>query len=222
MLSELTAIVGTGFVLTGSDTAKWATDWTGAYVAEPLAVVRPADTQQVSKILALAHNAGQAVVPVSGNTGLAGGTYADGAILLSLDRMNTITDIDKMGRTATVGAGVILSNLHDAVDDHGLIFPLTFGARGSAMIGGVLSTNAGGSNVVRYGNTRDLVLGIEVVMADGRVMDLMTAIHKDNAGLDLRNLMIGAEGTLGIITSAILKLFPKTKSYAAAMAAVPA
>jgi FAD/FMN-containing dehydrogenase len=141
--------------------------------------------------------------------------------MLSVERLNSISEINVDGRTATVGAGVILSNLHDAAEAHDLIFPLTLGARGSAMIGGLLSTNAGGSNVVRYGSTRGLCLGLEVVMADGRVMNLMSALHKDNSGLDLRNLVIGAEGTLGIITAAVLKLKPKPQAYATAMVAVP-
>lgn len=225
MLNKLSEIVGPAYVLTGNDTAKWQRDWTGAYVATPLAVVRPANTEQVAAIMALAHADGQAVVPVSGNTGLNGGAFGEGALLLSVDRLNRIETVDVAGRTATVGAGVILTQLHEAVDAHDLIFPLTFGARGSAMIGGVLSTNAGGSNVVRYGNTRDLVFGIEVVMADGRIMNLMTALHKDNSGLNLRHLMIGAEGTLGIITRAIVKLHAKPRAYGTAtvaMASLPA
>jgi FAD/FMN-containing dehydrogenase len=141
--------------------------------------------------------------------------------MVSLDRMNTIHDINATTRTAVVDAGVVLSSLHDATDAEGLIFPLTFGARGSAMIGGVMSTNAGGSNVLRYGNTRDLVLGLEAVLADGRVVDLMTSLHKDNSGLNLRQLLIGSEGTLGIITKAVLKLAPKPITYATAMVAVP-
>jgi FAD/FMN-containing dehydrogenase len=151
---------------------------------------------------------------------LTGATLAQDALLLSVDRLNQITAINPKARTATVGAGVILSHLHDAAAAHDLIFPLTLGARGSAMIGGLLSTNAGGSNVVRYGSTRGLCLGLEVVMADGRIMNLMNALHKDNSGLDLRNLVIGAEGTLGIITAAVLKLAPKPKAYATAMVAV--
>ena len=221
IIDNISAIIGKNRVLTGSDAAPYATDWTGNYTGMPLAVLRPGDTAEVSAILKIAHASGTPVVPASGRTGLNGGTLADGALLLSLDRLNTITKIDTAGRTATVGAGVILSQLHDAADAHDLIFPLTFGARGSAMIGGVLSTNAGGSNVLRYGNTRDLCLGLEVVMADGRVMNLMSALHKDNSGLNLRHLMIGAEGTLGIITAAVMKLKPKPRAYATAMVALP-
>lgn len=220
ILDQLRAKIGAPFVLTAApDMAKWATDWTGRYSSAPLAVLRPANTSEVSAILVTAHAAGIPVVPVSGNTGLNGGASANGTLLLSLDRLNEIFEIDIEGRTATLGAGVILSSVHDAVGEHDLIFPLTFGARGSAMIGGVLSTNAGGSNVVRYGNTRDLVMGIEVVMADGQIMNLMGALHKDNSGLNLKHLMIGAEGTLGIITAAVVKLSPRPTAYATAMVA---
>ncbi len=220
MLDQLINIVGKPNVLTGQDTAKWQKDWMKTYDADPIAVVRPNSTDQVSQIMALAHDTGTPVVPVGGNTGLVGGTSGSGMIMISLDRMNKVLDIDAPGRTMTVEAGVILSKMHDAADDLDLIFPLTFGAKGTAMIGGNLSTNAGGSNVVRYGNTRDLCLGLEVVLADGRVMDLMSALHKDNSGFDLRHLMIGAEGTLGIITKAVMKLFPKPKAYATATLAV--
>lgn len=221
LLDQMRAAIGDPYVLTGDVTARWASDWTGAYASTPLAVLRPKDTNEVSAIMTIAAATKTPIVPVSGNTGLNGGAQAMGTLLLSLDRLNTITEIDTQGRTATVGAGVILSALHDASDAHDLIFPLTFGARGSAMIGGALSTNAGGSNVLRYGNTRDLVLGIEAVMADGRVMNLMGALHKDNSGLNLKHLMIGAEGALGIITQAVVKLFPKPKAYATAMVATP-
>ena len=222
IIDSIGAIIGKNRVLTGSDAAPYATDWTGNYTGQPLAVLRPGTTQEVAAIMQIAHETGTPVVPAAGRTGLNGGTLADGALLLSLERLNQITEIDVAGRTATVGAGVILSQLHDAAEAHDLIFPLTFGAKGSAMIGGVLSTNAGGSNVLRYGNTRDLCLGLEVVMADGRVMNLMSALHKDNSGLNLRHLMIGAEGTLGIITAAVLKLKPKPRAYATAMVALPA
>lgn len=221
-LRAFAEIVGTEYAMIGADTAKWAQDWTGAYTGAPGVVLRPADTAQVSAILRKASELRLSVIPVSGNTGLVGGTHAPGGVLLSLDRMNAIRDINPRTRTAVVEAGVILSSLHDAAEDRGLIFPLTFGARGSAMIGGVLSTNAGGSNVLRYGNTRDLCLGIEAVLADGRVVDLMSAVHKDNSGLDLRDLLIGAEGQLGVITAAVMKLFPKPRAYATAMLAVPA
>ncbi len=221
ILGQLRGIVGAANVLTGADMARWGMDWTGKYPSAPMAVIRPANTQEVSRIMALAHATGTPVSPVAGNTGLTGGAQAQGGLTLSLDRMTAIREVRPAGRIAIAEAGVILSSLHAAADAHDLIFPLTFGARGSAMIGGVLSTNAGGSNVLRYGNTRDLVLGIEVVLADGRVMNLMSELHKDNSGLNLRNLFIGAEGQLGIITAAVLKLRPKPKAYATAMLAVP-
>ena len=201
MIDQLEAIVGKANVATGGDMARWSRDWTGVYTWEPLAVVRPSSTAEVSAILRLANDTGTKIVPVSGNTGLAGGTRAEGAIMLSLDRMNRIREIRPAARIAIVEAGVILSSLHDVADAEGLIFPLTFGARGSTMVGGFLSTNAGGSNVLRYGNTRDLCLGLEVVLPSGEVMDLMSELHKDNSGYNLRHLMIGAEGTLGIITA---------------------
>ena len=219
LLDDLRAVVGDAAVLTGADASPWSSDWTGAYSWAPLCVVRPASTAEVSSILRIAFDSHTPVVPVGGNTGLAGGTKGDGAIMLSLDRMTRIVDIRTDARLAIVEAGVVLSQLHDAVEAHDLAFPLTFGARGSARVGGFLSTNAGGSNVLRYGNTRDLVLGLEVVLSDGRVMNLMSELHKDNSGLNLRHLMIGAEGTLGVITKAVLKLVPKPGAYATAMVA---
>ncbi len=220
MLDQLKDIVGAANVLTGDDMAKWRVDWMKTYSADPIAVLRPSSTKEVSKIMALAHETATPVVPVGGNTGLTGATSGKDMLMISLDRMNKIVDLDASGRTITVEAGVILSKMHDAADAHDLIFPLTFGAKGTAMIGGNLATNAGGSNVVRYGNTRDLCMGMEIVLADGRVMDLMTSLHKDNSGFNLRHLMIGAEGTLGIITKAVMKLFPKPRAYATATLAV--
>ncbi|MDE3028547.1 MAG: FAD-binding oxidoreductase, partial [Paracoccaceae bacterium] len=221
LLDLFRAAIGSAHVLTGSDAAARAHDITGKHHWSPLAILRPADTAEVAACLHLAHASGTPVVPLSGNTGLAGGTRADGALMLSLERLNHIREIRTAARIAIVEAGVVLSRLHEAADAQGMIFPLLFGARGSAMIGGNLSTNAGGSNVLRYGNTRALCLGLEVVLADGRVMDLMSELHKDNSGYDLKDLFIGAEGTLGIITAAVLKLFPKHAAYATAMVATP-
>ena len=219
LLAKLAEIAGPAHVATGADTAKYGSDWIRKYSWSPLAVVFPGSTRELSEIMALAHETRTPVVPVSGNTGLAGGTCAEGALMISVARLNGIREIRADARIAIVGAGVILSALHDACEAQGLIFPLTLGARGSAMIGGLLSTNAGGSNVLRYGNARNLVLGIEVVLADGQVMDLMTELHKDNSGYDLRDLFIGSEGTLGIITAAVLKLAPRPAAYATAMVA---
>lgn len=222
LVTRLRDILGPEGLATGAGMTRWQTDWTGAYPSTPLAVARPKTTAQVSAVMALAHARGTAVVPAAGLTGLVGGTQANGALVLSLDRMSAIREVRADARIAIVEAGVVLSALHAAADAQGLIFPMTFGAKGSCMIGGMLSTNAGGSNVLRYGNTRDLCLGLEVVLADGQIMDLMSELHKDNSGLNLRHLMIGAEGTLGVITAAVLKLKPRPAAYATAMLAVPA
>jgi FAD/FMN-containing dehydrogenase len=219
ILDRLCDIVGEYNVFEEQEGGKYGADWTHSYVFKPLAVVRPADTKQVSDVVKLANAEKIAIVPMGGNTGLAGGTHAQGALVLSLERLNTIREVRTSSRIAVVEAGVVLDSLHRAVDENDLIFPITFGARGSAMLGGMLSTNAGGSNVLRYGNTRDLCLGLEVVLPSGEIMDLMSELHKDNSGYDLRHLMIGAEGTLGIITAAVLKLQPKPNAYATAMVA---
>lgn len=219
ILDALAAIAGPAHVLTGIDAAPFSQDWSGQVRWRPLAVVRPADTAQIAAVVRLANATGTPVVPVSGNTGLTKGTEATGAIMLSLARLAKIRQINPAARTAHVEAGVILSRLHDAAGEHGLVFPLSFGARGSAMIGGCLSTNAGGSNVVRYGSARALCLGIEAVTPTGEVMNAMSALYKDNSGYDLRDLMIGAEGTLGVITAAVLKLYAKPRAWATAMVA---
>jgi len=172
-------------------------------------------------VLQFAQGAGLAVVPVGGNTGLAGGTHAQGAVMLSLERLNRIRAVTPAARTVTAEAGTILSRLHDAAAAEGLHFPLWFGARGSATLGCALSTNAGGSNVLRYGSTRGLCLGLEVVLADGRVLDLLQGVHKDNTGYDLKDLFIGAEGTLGIITAASLRLVAPPPVTGAALMVVP-
>lgn len=219
MLDDIRAIVGDRYLLTGDAAAPWAVDATGKVQAAPFAVARPASTAEVAALIRWAAAAGRAVVPAGGLTGLTGATAAGGALVISLDRMNRVREIREEARTVTVEAGVILTKLHETVEARGLSFPLTFGARGSCMVGGFLSTNAGGSNVLRYGNTRDLVLGIEAVLPSGEVLDLMTGLHKNNSGYDLRHLLIGAEGTLGIITAAVLKLVPKPCAHATAMLA---
>jgi FAD/FMN-containing dehydrogenase len=221
MLERLVEIVGKDHVLTGADTARFHKDWMGMYFADPIAVVRPASTEEVSRVVKLANETKTAVVPVSGNTGLAGGVSGKGQILVSMERMNKIHEVRKEARLAIVDAGVILSDIHAAAEAEGLVFPLTFGARGTALIGGNLATNAGGSNVVRYGNTRDLCLGVEAVLPTGEIADLMSELHKDNSGYNLKHLVIGAEGTLGLITKAVLKLSPKPLAYATAMVAAP-
>lgn len=216
LITALKAHLGEANVLTGAAMAGHCGDWTSHYTAEPLAVARPGSTAEVATTLRLAAEAGVAVVPVSGRTGLVGGAMTRGGLMLSVERLNRIREIRPEARIAIVEAGVILSRLHDAAEELGLYFPLWFGARGSAMIGGALSTNAGGSNVLRYGSTRALCLGLEVVLADGRTLNLMTELHKDNSGYDLKDLFIGAEGTLGVITAAVMKLVPRPRAHATA------
>ena len=217
VISELITALGESHVLHGdTDRARYETDQTLVYHGRTLAVVRPANTEEVSAVMAIAHRHGVPVVPVGGNTGLAGGTWMGDSgdrLGLSLERLNRIRDIKPDARVAIIEAGVVLQTLHEAVAEHDLVFPLLFGARGSCTLGGNLSTNAGGSNVVRYGNTRALCLGLEVVLADGRVLDILTELHKDNTGYALKDLFIGAEGTLGVITAACVKLFPKPSEY---------
>lgn len=219
VLENLAAVVGPGNVLTGADAAGHARDWMGKYPGAPLAVVRPGSTAEVAACVRLAAAAGVPVVPIGGNTGLVGGTMTTGGLLISLERMARIRELRPEARLVVAEAGVVLDRLHEAAEAAGLYFPLWFGARGQAMLGGALSTNAGGSNVLRYGSTRGLCLGLEVVLADGRVLNLMSELHKDNSGYDLKQLFIGAEGTLGIITAAVMKLVPRPLAHATACVA---
>ncbi len=182
-------------------------------------VARPASTEEVARIVELCDRTKLPIVPLGGGTGLVGGGIADGGVVLSLERMNRVEKIDAANHTMTVQAGCVLANLHEAAAGEGCLFPLSLGSEGSCRIGGNLSTNAGGVGVLRYGNTRDLVLGLEVVLPDGRVWDGLNALRKDNTGYDLKQMFIGAEGTLGIITRAVLKLFPAPRTKVTAMAA---
>jgi FAD/FMN-containing dehydrogenase len=219
LIEDLQATVGKANVLTGTDTGRHARDWMGKYAGAPLAVVRPGDTTEVSACVKIAAAHGLPIVPIGGNTGLVGGTMTKGGLMISLERMNRIRALKPEARLVVAEAGTVLTRLHEAAEAEGLYFPLWFGARGSAMLGGVLSTNAGGSNVLRYGSTRALCLGLEVVLADGRVLDLMGELHKDNSGYDLKQMFIGAEGTLGIITAAVMKLVPAPRAHATATVA---
>ena len=216
MIDKLKKIVGDAHVLTGDGAAPYSQDWFDRYHWTPLAVVRPATTEEVSAVMALAYSEGVPIVPISGNTSTSGHTKGEGALMISLARMNRIIEIRPTARTAIVEAGAIVEEVQNAVDAEGLFFPLSFGAKGTALIGGSLSTNAGGANVLRYGNVRTMCMGIEAVLPDGRVMNLMSELHKDNSGYDLRDLMIGAEGTLGLITKAVLRLMPKPKAFTTA------
>ena len=216
LTEDLAKAVGTANVLAGPDMARYSRDWMGRYQGQPVAVVRPGSTAEVAACVKIAAQHSVPIIPISGNTGLVGGTMTTGGLMLTLERMNRIRQVKRDAKLVIAEAGVILTRLHEAAEKEGLYFPLWFGARGSAMLGGVLSTNAGGSNVLRYGSTRGLCLGLEVVLADGRVLNLMSELHKDNSGYDLKNLFIGAEGTLGIITAAVMKLVPAPRAYATA------
>lgn len=221
LLALVENVIGSAQVLTGADAAPWACDWTGDWRGEPLFVARPGSTDEVARVVRLAYEARQPIVASGGRTGLTGASRADGALVISLDRMKRIRAVKPDTHVIVAEAGVTIQGLQEEAKQQDLYFPLTFGARGSATIGGALSTNAGGSNVLRYGSAREQCLGLEVVLADGRVLDLMSELHKDNSGYALRHLFVGAEGTLGIITAAVLKLVPKPREYVTAMIAVP-
>src|SRR5687768_8159783 len=193
------------------------------YSGQAECVVRPASTQEVSRVVALCAREGVAIVPQGGNTGLVGGSVPSGArreVLVSLSRMNRVRALDPLNDTVTVEAGCVLAAVQQAAEGAGRLFPLSLAAEGSCQIGGNLSTNAGGVNVLRYGTARDQVLGLEVVLPDGQVWDGLRGLRKDNTGYDLKHLFVGAEGTLGIITAAVLKLFPKPRSQATAFVAI--
>ena len=219
LLDDLQTAIGAQNVMTGPDMTRYSRDWMGRYEGQPVAVARPASTAEVAACVKIAARHDIPIVPISGNTGLVGGTMTTGGLMLTLDRMNRIRQVKRDAKLVIAEAGVILTRLHEAAETEGLYFPLWFGARGSAMLGGVLSTNAGGSNVLRYGSTRGLCLGLEVVLPDGRILNLMSELHKDNSGYDLKSLFIGAEGTLGIITAAVMKLVPAPRAHATATVA---
>ena len=224
LIEQLRAIVGAGNVLTEGDLTAWEQDWRKRERGKALAVVRPADTQQVAEVVKACAAVGTSIVPQGGNTGLAVGSTPDGSgtqVVLSLQRMNAIRATDAANLTMTVEAGCILQTLQEAAEKAGFLFPLSLAAEGSCTIGGNLATNAGGTQVVRYGNTRDLCLGLEVVTPKGDIWEGTSGLRKDNTGYDLRDLMIGSEGTLGIITAATMKLYPLPAARLTAWAAVP-
>jgi FAD/FMN-containing dehydrogenase len=224
-LAALAAQLGPGSVVQGeADMAAFATDWRRLFHGRPAAVVLPRSTGEVSLTLRLCHAAGIAVVPQGGNTGLAGGATPDasgGQIVLSLKKMDRIVDVDPLAAMIEVEAGCIVQHVQEAAARAGRLLPVSFAAEGSATIGGIIATNAGGLNVLRYGMTRSLVLGLEVVLADGTVLDARRALRKDNAGYDLKQLFIGSEGTLGIVTGAILRLAPRMTNTETALLALP-
>jgi FAD/FMN-containing dehydrogenase len=223
-VARLTAIVGAPYAIPeGGDQEPYLREWRDLYVGRTPLVLRPGSTAEVSAILALAHGERIGVVPQGGNTGLVGGQipFEDGRdIVLSLTRLNRIRHIDRSGSFFTVEAGVTLLEAQRAADAAGRMFPLSLASEGSCQMGGVLATNAGGTAVLAYGNARNLALGLEVVLPDGRVIEGLRALKKDNTGYDLRDLFIGSEGTLGVITAATLKLLPKPAEKATAMAAL--
>ncbi|HEY1289360.1 MAG TPA: FAD-binding oxidoreductase [Burkholderiales bacterium] len=220
----LAEIVGARNVLTDpAQTKPYFTDWRKQYSAPAECVVRPASTAEVAAVVALCAREEIAVVAQGGNTGLVGGSVPTGSrreIVLSLGRMNRIRSLDALNDTITVEAGCVLAAVQKAAEDAGRFFALSLAAEGSCQIGGNLSTNAGGVNVLRYGNAREQVLGLEVVLADGRVWDGLRALRKDNTGYDLKQLFLGAEGTLGIITAAVLRLLPRSSATATAWIAL--
>lgn len=216
-LAELGAALGAGYVSTSpDDLAPHLVEGRGLYCGTAIALLRPGSTAEVAAAITIASAHAIPVVPHGGNTGLVGGGVPDRALVLSLDRLNRIRDVDPVNMTMTAEAGVILKTVQDKAAEAGCLFPLSLGAEGSCTIGGNLSTNAGGTAVLRYGNMRELALGLEVVLADGRVLDDLNRLRKNNTGYDLRNLFIGAEGTLGVITAAVLKLHPKPMARATA------
>ena len=224
-VGQVEAIVGAaGIVRDAERMGAYLSDWRNAYRGTAALVVRPANTAEVAAVVRLCNEHGIALVPQGGNTGLCGGSIPDDSgtqVVLSLTRMTRIRQVDQANETITVEAGVLLQNLQEAAAKAGRLFPLSLGAEGSCTVGGNLATNAGGTAVLRYGNMRDLTLGLEVVLPDGRIWNGLRALRKDNTGYDLKHLFIGSEGTLGIITAAVLKLYPAVRSLTTAWVALP-
>ncbi len=220
LIERLSHLVGDGgLVLDAGGQAPYVRDWLGKWQGSTPVVVRPRNATEVSAVMRLCHQTRTPVVPQGGNTGMSGGATPDGSgaqVILSLNRMKRIREVDPVNNTLCADAGVLLAEVQAAARDVGRFFPLSLGAEGSCTIGGNLATNAGGTAVLRYGNTRDLALGLEVVLPDGRVWNGLRGLRKDNTGYDLKSLFIGSEGTLGIITGAVLKLYPAPAGRVAA------
>ena len=221
-IAGLAAIVGDKNVITETDALDpYLREWRGLFRGAASVVARPASTEETAALVSYCVAQGLPIVPQGGNTGLCGGAVsASGMVILNLGRMNKIRNVDPLTYTMTVEAGCVLQDLQTVASDHDRLFPLSLAAEGSCQIGGNLSTNAGGTAVLRYGNTRDLVLGLEVVLPDGQIWNGLRRLRKDNTGYDLKHLFLGGEGTLGIITAVVLKLFPKPRQTATALVAV--
>jgi FAD/FMN-containing dehydrogenase len=221
---RLAAILGPRGLLTdAADIAPHLADWRGLYQGAALAVARPATTEEVAAVIRLCAETGTPVVPQGGNTSMVGGATPDETgrhLVLSLQRMNRLRALDAADMTMTVDAGMVLKTAQTLAAEAGCLFPLSLGAEGTATIGGVLSTNAGGNTTVRYGNARELMLGVEAVLPDGTIWNGLRRLRKDNTGYALRHLLVGAEGTLGIVTGAVLRLFPRPRDTAVAFCAV--
>ncbi len=224
LLGELQRIVGAAQVLTEGDLSAYELDWRKRYRGHASAVVRPGSTEEVAAVVKACSTRGTGIVTQGGNTGLVGASVPDDSgaqVLLSMTRLNRIRELDAENLTLTLDAGCILQNAQQTAAEAGLLFPLSLAAEGSCTIGGNLATNAGGTQVLRYGNARDLCLGLEVVTAQGEVWHGLGGLRKDNTGYDLRDLFIGSEGTLGVITAATLKLYPQPAAVSTALATLP-
>jgi len=223
VLTRLKDAVGAkGFSTETSEIAPHLEEWRSKYRGHSPLLLKPATAAEVSAILAICHETGTPVVTQGGNTGLVGGQIPlHGEVLLSTQKLNRIRALDEEGMTLVAEAGVTLAQVQQAADDKHLLFPLSLASEGSCTIGGNIATNAGGTHVLRYGMTRALVLGLEVVLATGTVLPMLRALHKDNTGYDLKQVFIGSEGSLGIVTAATLRLFPKPEVAVTAFAAVP-
>jgi FAD/FMN-containing dehydrogenase len=224
LLDEIRAVVGDRGMLTDhSDTASYVKDWRGLYQGRTEAVIRPGSTAELAEVVALCARRGVSIVPQGGNTSMVGGAvpHENGSeLIISTTRLNRIRELDPADMTMTIEAGVTLKAAQIAAAEQGCLLPLSISSEGSAQIGGVLAVNAGGNNTVRYGNARDLVLGLEVVLPDGTIWNGLRRLRKDNTGYCLRQLFVGSEGTLGIITAAVLKLVPQPKEVAVALCGV--
>jgi D-lactate dehydrogenase (cytochrome) len=223
LVARFTAIVGERYAITDPRAQeRYLVEMRGLYRGQSPLVLRPGSVAEVAAILGLANETGTPIVPQGGNTGLVGGQIPHaGEVVLSLTRLDRIREVDPTSNTMTCEAGVVLLRAQEAAAAADRLFPLSLGAEGSCTIGGNLSTNAGGTAVLAYGNSRDLVLGIEVVLADGRILNALSKLKKDNTGYDLKDIFVGAEGTLGVITAAVLKLFPRPRAVETAFAGVP-